>query len=507
MERNAGLFMFLALAVLVLAGALLRLYGLGRQSFWIDEAFSVTVARAILSHGYPLLDTGVVQWSWVPAQYMAAAGLAMFDDVHVGARFASALCGILLIPVFFWFCRLLTGSRAAALAATALLAFSTYEIAWCRQARGYVIMQLFGFLALAMHMHGLQHGKQRFRIAALFLAFLCPLFHPAGFVYTLGVFFQELGSLVRRHSGRALILPVVLAGAFALLAVTAGLLLRGITGPGSRNIILDITGHIYILPYSGFLWSVFGPILLWTLAGAAACATARFRQAGAPILVAALLYLSYLCVFTPLYHHRYLVPLLPLIPALAALGLAWIVRHLWTFARRPADAMAGAAIALFVVSGFFMDWNVRPYEKYYLGSTEPQPDWRSAFSFVAADAANSGIPPDRVTTASIAPVFHPIYIGNQGRSLYLPFSLSGRETDVRTKTDYLRADPVASVADLLRAAPCYVVMDDMSMRLMQSGEIRAFLESQKPAHAQAGIFPVYVWKIMAPPMENNIDAK
>ena len=48
------------LVILIAVGFFLRVYKLGYQSYWIDEGFTYMQMEAVHKHGYPLLESGVV---------------------------------------------------------------------------------------------------------------------------------------------------------------------------------------------------------------------------------------------------------------------------------------------------------------------------------------------------------------------------------------------------------------------------------------------------------------
>jgi len=71
-----------AIIVLMIIGFFFRIYFLGFQSFWIDEAFSVNAASGILEHGYPLLDSGKVYSRDILNTYLIAGFMGIFGETH-----------------------------------------------------------------------------------------------------------------------------------------------------------------------------------------------------------------------------------------------------------------------------------------------------------------------------------------------------------------------------------------------------------------------------------------
>ena len=94
---------FILLSIFVLWGGYLRFHNLTAASFWIDEAFSVSVSQGILENAYPLIDNNLVIWRAFPTHYIMSLGLLIFNDIHLGARFFSAFFGTVLIIIFYFF--------------------------------------------------------------------------------------------------------------------------------------------------------------------------------------------------------------------------------------------------------------------------------------------------------------------------------------------------------------------------------------------------------------------
>jgi len=157
---------FSLLALTVWAGVL-RFYGLGHQSLWLDEGVSVLHATAILKHGYPLLANGAISWESFPVHYIMAIGLHLRPDIHVGARCMAALAGTLLVPLFFAFSFQVSRSVSHALIGALLLTFMTYEVAWSRQARLYAFFQCFSLASLICMYNYLRHRRLWVWVTAL----------------------------------------------------------------------------------------------------------------------------------------------------------------------------------------------------------------------------------------------------------------------------------------------------------------------------------------------------
>ncbi|MGZ4203039.1 MAG: glycosyltransferase family 39 protein [Solirubrobacteraceae bacterium] len=115
---RAGTFAAPALVtvgVLVGLGTALRLYGLGHQGFWFDEANTAQLVQ--FSPGRML---GLIpQTESTPPLYYCVAWVwaRLFGHDEAGLRSLSALCGVLAIPLAYLIATHLISRRAGLIAA------------------------------------------------------------------------------------------------------------------------------------------------------------------------------------------------------------------------------------------------------------------------------------------------------------------------------------------------------------------------------------------------------
>jgi len=133
------------LLLLCLAGFGLRLYAIGRQPVWLDEAFSIWLAHQ------PLIE----RWAWLiqidqhpPLYYTLLGGWqGLFGDLQGPVRLFSALCSTLTLPFFYGAARRFFDQRTA-LIATLLLALAPFQVRYAQEARMYALLTLTVALAL-----------------------------------------------------------------------------------------------------------------------------------------------------------------------------------------------------------------------------------------------------------------------------------------------------------------------------------------------------------------------
>ena len=129
----------MAVAGLTLLAALLRFFLIGDKSVWLDEAFSIWLAR------HPLGE----MWGWLvhidqhpPLYYSLLHGwIRLFGDLQGPVRGLSALCSTLTVPIFYAGVRRLS-DRSTALIAAFILALSPFHVRFAQEARMYGLLTL-----------------------------------------------------------------------------------------------------------------------------------------------------------------------------------------------------------------------------------------------------------------------------------------------------------------------------------------------------------------------------
>jgi mannosyltransferase len=156
-------FIVLILALITIAGLVLRFYRLGEWSFWIDEVYTLRDVRLFLADpSYPrplslILTSGLLQWIG-------------FQDGT--ARVVPAVIGGLTIPVLFLLGNRLFGPMVG-LTAAAILALAPWHLFWSQNARFYTALMLFYALGTLCFHFWLENQKHVYLLlsgAFLFLA-------------------------------------------------------------------------------------------------------------------------------------------------------------------------------------------------------------------------------------------------------------------------------------------------------------------------------------------------
>ncbi len=249
--RNPYLWVVITLTC---AGFFLRIFALGDDPFWVDEATSVLAAKGLLTNGIPVLPSGEIYSRDPLSTYLIAISMNILGETEFAARLPSAIFGTLVIPLVYLIGKIVSGKNVGLIAAFSTT-FSFFEIAWSRQARMYSLYQFFFVLGISVY---LLLKTVRFKYEIIYLALLL------GAVF--GVYFSH---------ETWMILPTVIALDFLLtfrvkniIVVVLRYLIITIT------LILTILIMVYqrpILP--GWIYNIFtgqnvNKIVFWNYPGA-----------------------------------------------------------------------------------------------------------------------------------------------------------------------------------------------------------------------------------------------
>lgn len=270
---------------LTVCGAILRLYQLGTESFWIDEALTrmwITAPR--LSGTFASITEGVHP----PAYFLCLRAWAAVTGTSLESmRIFSALFSIATIPLFFVFARHLMG-RAAALFSTAILALSPFHVYYAQEARAYafiVFLEVAFALSLCRGMRSIEEGREPGRsdwvalystsFLLIYSSYLSALVVAAGIAVALIYYLTSPGRPIPVRSGLKWI-------AFSFLSVLPCVyfaLVRARTGQGI-DWLPPLGADTFLGILFGFTYGVFLPprpawIYLIPVAGCVALGLAR----------------------------------------------------------------------------------------------------------------------------------------------------------------------------------------------------------------------------------------
>jgi hypothetical protein len=245
------------LAGIVLAGAILRFWGLGSVGLHGDEKTMALPVMNLINEGRPMMPSGMFYPRAVGQLYLMAASVMAFGQSEWALRLPSALCGVLLIVLAYQAGgRFLTPPWRLALAAA--VAFLPDFIEDSQTARMYVFLVacVTGYMALVFAWE--RTGRSRYLAAAVITLLVGVHFHTLAIFAAFLLFLPGLlqGDKRKLWAG---------AAAFVTIAVGFELINHLITlayfqAVDSDGGATDNGPHAAVVPHVKHLWLLLGAI-------------------------------------------------------------------------------------------------------------------------------------------------------------------------------------------------------------------------------------------------------
>jgi 4-amino-4-deoxy-L-arabinose transferase-like glycosyltransferase len=383
-------YYLLTVLLLTAWGFVLRIYALGDQSLWNDEASSISAAMAMLDHGIPLLPSGEVYSRAILNTGMIALSLNLFGDTEFAARLPSVLFGTLTIPLVFIFARKVTNDKAALIAAAAT-AFLMIEIGWSRQARMYQEFQFFYILSLYLFYRYTQTERKRDLVFATFATICAIMSHRFGLslilIFMIYTLVHNTGNIRGIFSWEFLLSRKAIISILCVAAVLA--LLEG--GLGVISSLWDEIGFDFNLHfYLKYLITAIPVILVLAVVGAIVLLR-RDRRAPLFLTLSVIVPLYLLSFHFGMRGDRYVYFLLPNVFILFSFAVIWLSELLPQFRGKNVPTLLSAVMILGVVA-YSSTFVFVPQSYYYHFDTSiQQPDFKGAYAFVEENRTEDNV--------------------------------------------------------------------------------------------------------------------
>ena len=295
-ERPGGLRTGWLLMCIVLAGAVVRFWGLGEVGLHGDEKTMALPVMGLVNQGLPLMPSGMFYPRAVGQLYLMAASVMAFGQSEWALRLPSALCGILLI-VLTWQVgkRYLTPLWNLSLAAG--VAFLPNFIDDAQTARMYVFLvtSVAGYMALVFAWE--RTGRMGYLVGAVVTLLVGIQFHTLAIFAAFLVFLPGLVQGDSRKFWLGMAAFATLAVGFEVINHLIGLAYPQNVDSAEGDAVGGNGPHAAVVPHVKHLWLLLGvvPALafsFWVTAGRGVMTGAKrrkSREAGARRGMAALL--------------------------------------------------------------------------------------------------------------------------------------------------------------------------------------------------------------------------
>ncbi len=168
------------IVILILAGLIIRLHGLGHEQVSLDESFTLYHAEKSIMHILTLQDPTP------PLYLLLAHPLATTGDICL-VRLLSVVFGVLAIPLIYLIGEKLFNEKAGLYSAI-ILTFSAYHAFYSQEARAYALFNFLVMLSMFLFIKYRDTGKYRIGYLASTIAMLYSHFFALFIVITQNMF-------------------------------------------------------------------------------------------------------------------------------------------------------------------------------------------------------------------------------------------------------------------------------------------------------------------------------
>jgi uncharacterized membrane protein len=181
------------IGIILTVAAVLRFWGLGAESAWIDEAYTITLAK----HSIANIIKGTAADQHPPLFYLMLHYWFLFGSGVAYARLLTAILGVINVGQIILLGDKL-GGPLIALPAGLLLAVSPVHIWYSKEVRMYILLVVFTTAATSILWDCL-HGKNRWLLYCLFAVLALYSHYFAAFVLFAHAVFTLLWSWLRKE--------------------------------------------------------------------------------------------------------------------------------------------------------------------------------------------------------------------------------------------------------------------------------------------------------------------
>ena len=486
LQKRKLLPIFLLLAA-IFYGAVLRLYHLGVQSYWMDEGYTALAVKILRETGSSILPSGV-QYHCALFCYPTTLLTYIFGENAFSLRLLAAVAGIVLIPVIYLLAKKMFNKHVALLSAF-FISFSYWQIAWSRQARWYTLLTLFFWLSLYFFYSALYDRSHRQKKALLsaFFTLLAISTHPLGLLLPvielvwltidrniLIILKNKFLNLATPHKTAVLLLSVAI---FIWLSVKA-------------MSLLSVISLSYALPYYLSFYARHYWLFIVFLVIAIYVRPKHNIGATGLLLLSVLVYLIPLAFFTDTIQYRYLFHITPALFILGAAGIVYAVNALKKTVLK--ISLVGFVLFLFFFSYLTPPEGIlQPQTLYFLESDNisslpnrpyysytPQPNWTEAYAFVKTNMQKGAIvvsshPHFTYLFLDEAGYWLPIdYLGNNPNRQAIPVLPTDRYVGAQTIPD------LATLRSLAEAGNGYIIFDYQAWNGRVPANTLAYIEQE-----------------------------
>jgi mannosyltransferase len=190
-----------ALLAVTLLGLFLRVYHLGKESLWLDEAWSFIIGRAdfVTIAGAAARDVHPPLYLFILHVWMKLFGTSEF-----AVRFPSLIFGVLAIPMIYLLGRRLFNEEVGLISAL-ILAISPFNVEYSQEARMYSLLLFLALLSMYFFFRFLERDSRAVSVGYVLSTALLLYTHLFGLFVLVAQNLFVAGLLLRSRQHRSLL--------------------------------------------------------------------------------------------------------------------------------------------------------------------------------------------------------------------------------------------------------------------------------------------------------------
>ncbi|MGB9706936.1 MAG: ArnT family glycosyltransferase [Microgenomates group bacterium] len=402
---------------LVILGFIFRINGIWlNYSFWTDEASTARFARGVLEIGLPkIATTGYMENSYFITHYLTALSFKIFGINEFSARLPEVIFGTFLILVIYLVGEKIFGKEVG-LGAAFLMAFSYIEIAWSRQARGYVILEFFYLLSILFVYLFFSREKLRYFFYFLLSSLIGVWTHTLGLIiYPVFMVYAPFHkNFVRKmFSGKFFIFGVIILVFILLLLTNLYPTLKIIWRDKISNFKLTMG---FIPYYHSLFWRQYTLITFLGVLGLIVLFLQKKREIALLFLAFLITYLFCVSFLVGVPFEKYALPVFPILFLLTSYSLYLISQKF--IGRREKSFWFFLFLILFIV-GNGNKFSLKPKNFYTLNFDMreiPEIDYKGIYESIKKIAG------EQIDSVAIVDISHdmPAWYLGEGKKLFIP---------------------------------------------------------------------------------------
>ncbi len=462
--------LFIIIIILVW-GVFLRFYQLDKQSYWMDEGYTINAIISTINNGQKyggaILDSG--ERYFCPLYcFPSAIIFKNFGHLAFNARFLAALAGTSFLFFIYWLGKCFFNN--AEILILFFTSFSYWQITWSRQARWYTLLTLFFWIALFFFYKYNYENKNKNRNLVLSLIFTALAIFTHRLAYLLPfimagwIIIQNFFCPINNKNKKIIILLLLLLGFFDF-----------VLGFHFLNLLFSRLKLHYNLPY--YLSFYLREYFLFVFFSIFYLLETKNKQKAFFWIWPTLIYFFCLSFLTDIVQYRYFFALTP---SFYILGSAGIVLGLNKFKSRYFLRKSFFILAIVFIF-FILDYGIFWPQKFYFLESDtppqhkfsmflrkrpyyvytPQPNFNKAYEFIKNKKKNKEI------IISSYPVFNKIFLNEAGYWLkYDYWGLNNQSKHTKNNKEYYVGARVINnleeLENIIKNKHGYIVFDYMS---------------------------------------------